>query len=206
MEHSLLVHAEVQRERYSTNTFESQPYTNNGFYLAISNIIKNKLPHLFLKGKDNTQREPRFRPSADSTSNRSKPFSNASNLPKRISSVSLYKEDDVDFSDPESIFYYGLNAVTGELPDEGSIEMEMYVNAVGELANDLNNFDSTKNNCAICGGKGHTFADCPKLNVESCKLCEAYLRLRLAANRFRRAINQIDQHNGNKYKGDMNML
>ena len=84
--------------------------------------------------------------------------------------------------------------------------MEMYINAVGELARDLNNFDSTKNNCAICGGKGHTFADCPELNVESCKLREAYLRLRLAANRFRRAITQIDQHNGNKYNGDMNML
>ena len=47
--------------------------------------------------------------------------------------------------------------------------------------------------------QGHTFAACPELNVESCKL-------RLAANRFRRAINQIDQHNGHKYKGDMNML
>ena len=43
MDHSILVHAKVQRERYSTNTFESQTYTNNGFYSAISNIIKNKL-------------------------------------------------------------------------------------------------------------------------------------------------------------------
>ncbi len=206
MDHSLLVHAKVQRERYSTNTFESQPYTNHGFYSAISNIVKNKLPHLFSKEKDITQRKPRFRSSAGSTSNRFKPFPNASNLPERISLVGSYEEEDVNFSDPESIYYYGLNAVTGKLPDAGSIEMEMYANAVRELASNLNNFDSTKNNCAICGGKGHTFADCPELNVESCKLREAYLRLRLAANRFRRAINQIDQHNGNKYNGDMNML
>ena len=195
MDHPLLVHAEVQRERYSTNTFKSLPYKNQVFYTAISNIVTNKLSHLFLKRKEDTQGDPRFRPSGGSVSNRFKSFSTVAKLPKLISSIGSYEKDDVDFTDPESIYYYGLNAVTCELPDEDSIEMEMYINAVGELANDLNNFDSTKNNCAICGGKGHTFANCPKLNVESCKLCEAYLRLCLVANRFRRAINQIDQPN-----------
>ena len=193
MDHSLLVHAEVQRERYSTNTFESLPYTNQGFYSSISNIVTNKLSYLFSKGKDATHRDPCFRPSAGSISNCFKTFPNVSKLPKRISSVNSYEEEDVDFTDPKSIYYYGLNAVTGEIPDAGSIdEIEMYVNAIRELARDLNNFDSSKNNCAICGGKGHTFADCPKLNVDSCKLREAYLRICLAANRFHRAIDQIN--------------
>ena len=125
---------------------------------------------------------------------------------KQLSSVNSFDEDDVDFADPYSVYHYGLNVVTGELPTDDSIEMAMYVNAVRELTEDLNNFDSTKNNCAICGGKGHTFADCPELNSDSCKLREAYLKIRLAANRFRKAINHIDQFHGNKYNGDMNLL
>ena len=80
-------------------------------------IVTNKLSHLFLKGKDPTQRDPRFRSSAGSTLNCFKPFPNASNYPKRISSVSSYKEEDVDFIDPESIYSYGLKAVTGVLPE-----------------------------------------------------------------------------------------
>ena len=91
------------------------------------------------------------------------------------------------------------------MPSDDSIEMTMYINAVRELTADLNNFDSIKNNCAICGGKGHTFADCLELNFDSCKLCEVYLKIRLAANRFRKAINHINEFHGNKYNEDMNL-
>ena len=68
MDHAIQVHAKVQRERFSTNMFESQPYKHNGFYAAISSIVKNKLPHLFSKGRDTTQRDSRFRSSTSSSS------------------------------------------------------------------------------------------------------------------------------------------
>lgn len=79
--------------------------------------------------------------------------------------MNYFDEEDVNFTDPYSVYHYGLNAVTGELPSDDSIEMAMYINAVRELTEDLNNFDSTKNNCAICGGKGHTFADCLRIRL-----------------------------------------
>ena len=58
----------------------------------------------------------------------------------------------------------------------------------------------------MCGGSGHLFNDCLELNSKYFKLREAYLKLQLAANHFCKAIDNIDQLYGNKYKGNMNVL
>ena len=59
-------------------------------------------------------------------------------------------DDEVDFTNFDSVFTYGLSAVTGDIPSKNDVYMLMYVNAVRELTSDLNGFDSKNSNCAVC--------------------------------------------------------
>lgn len=83
--------------------------------------------------------------------------------------------------------------------------MKMYANAVRDITTDIKHFDSSKkHNCAIFGGKNHSFADFSELL--NSKLKQAYIKNQLAANKFRNTINRLDHMNGNKCKGDVNLL
>ena len=121
-----------------------------------------------------------------------------------LSTNSLQDDDNVDFTDFASVFEYGFSAVHKDINEDDSFLMEMYVNVVRDIATDLKHFDLTKHDCAVCGGKNHSFADCPELL--NSKLKEAYIKICLTANGFLNVIRRLDNMNGNKYKGGVNLL
>ena len=53
----------------------------------------------------------------------------------------------------------------------------MFANAVAAVAKDLNQFDVKKHKCALCGGSGHDFDNCPE--VLQGYLKSAYICLQL---------------------------
>ena len=54
---------------------------------------------------------------------------------------------------------------------------------------------NTSQSCAICGGVGHNFSDCPALQ-DSTKVKEAYICLRVALKRFLNSIQKLHDGNG----------
>ena len=58
----------------------------------------------------------------------------------------------------------------------------MFTNAVVAVAKDLNRFDVKKHKCALCGGSGHNFDNCPE--VLQGDLESAYICLRLLVNKL----------------------
>ena len=48
-------------------------------------------------------------------------------------------------------------------------DKDIFVNTVKEMTRYLNCFDVKKRKCALCGGSGHNFDDCPKLTQSDLK-------------------------------------
>ena len=63
-------------------------------------------------------------------------------------------------------------------------DRSMFTNAVVAVAKDLNRFDVKKHKCALCGGSGHNFDNCPEVLKASGDLKSAYIRLRLLVNKL----------------------
>ena len=42
-------------------------------------------------------------------------------------------------------------------------DRSMFANAVAAVTKDLNRFDVKKHKCALCGGSGHNFDNCPEV-------------------------------------------
>ena len=47
----------------------------------------------------------------------------------------------------------------------------MFANVVAAFASDLNRFDVKKHKCALCGGSGHNFDNCPEVLQGDLKKC-----------------------------------
>ena len=76
------------------------------------------------------------------------------------------------------------------LPDDDDPNLQMFVNAVTEIATDLNRFDKTKYPCAVCDEKGHTFDTCPALKKSN--IAQLYLKLLLLCKRFVKGLRRLD--------------
>ena len=85
-------------------------------------------------------------------------------------------------TDASSIWEYCVNGFEHILPDNDDQNLQIIVNAVTEIATDLNRFDKTKFPCAVCDGKGHTFDTCPAL--KNSNIPQLYLKLLLLGKRF----------------------
>ena len=79
-----------------------------------------------------------------------------------------------------------------EIEDYHSIskgERSRFVNAVTQVVNDLNQFDVKKHKCALCGGSGHNFDNCPEVLQGDLK--SAYIRLRLLVNKLMSGLQKL---------------
>ena len=85
-----------------------------------------------------------------------------------INSVSSIKNFCLDGIDD----YYAISKVNRDI----------FINAVGAVAKDLNRFDFKKHKCALCGGSGHNFDNCPEVLQGDLK--SAYICLRLLVNKL----------------------
>ena len=65
----------------------------------------------------------------------------------------------------------------------------MFTNAVAAVAKDLNWFDVKKHKCALCGGSGHNFDNCPEILKGDLK--SAYIRLRLLVNKLMSGLQKL---------------
>ena len=68
-------------------------------------------------------------------------------------------------------------------------ERLMFANAVAAVGTDLNKFDVKKHKCALCGGSGHNFDNCPE--VLNGDLKSAYIRLRLLVNKLMSGLHKL---------------
>lgn len=111
-------------------------------------------------------------------------FNKYSNKSKRrvwyfsSSTHSLQADDGINFTGFDSVFEYGLKAVRKPITEDDSFLLEMLVNtnhdhnsfwmeiylyADYKICPGIKNFKSSKQNCAICGGREHSFATRAKL-------------------------------------------
>ena len=65
----------------------------------------------------------------------------------------------------------------------------MFANAVAAVTKDLNRFDVKKHKCALCGGSGHNFDNCPEVLKGDLK--SAYIRLRLLVNKLMSGLQKL---------------
>ena len=65
----------------------------------------------------------------------------------------------------------------------------MFANAVAAVTKDLNRFDVKKHKCALCGGSGHNFDNCPEVLQGDLK--SAYIRLRLLVNKLMSGLQKL---------------
>ena len=65
----------------------------------------------------------------------------------------------------------------------------MFANAVAAVTKDLNRFDVKKYKCALCGGSGHNFDNCPEVLQGDLK--SAYIRLRLLVNKLMSGLQKL---------------
>ena len=63
------------------------------------------------------------------------------------------------------------------------------MNAFAAVANDLNRFDVKKHKCALCGGSGHNFNNCPEVLHGDLK--SAYIRLQLLVNKLMSGLQKL---------------
>ena len=68
-------------------------------------------------------------------------------------------------------------------------DRSMFTNAVAAVAKDLNRFDVKKHKCALCGGSGHNFDNCPEVLQGDLK--SAYIRLRLLVNKLMSGLQKL---------------
>ena len=68
-------------------------------------------------------------------------------------------------------------------------DRSMFVNAVASVAKDLNLFDVKKHKCALCGGSGHNFDNCPE--VLQSDLRSAYICLQLLVNKLMSGLQRL---------------
>ena len=79
-----------------------------------------------------------------------------------------------------------------EIEDYHSIskgERSRFINAVAQVTKDLNKFDVKKHKCALCGGSGHNFDNCPEVLQGDLK--SAYIRLRLLVNKLMSGLKKL---------------
>ena len=65
----------------------------------------------------------------------------------------------------------------------------MFANAVAAVANDLNRFDVKQHKCALCGGSGHNFDNCPEVLQGDLK--SAYICLQLLVNKLMSGLQKL---------------
>ena len=137
------------------------------------------------------------------TSNRrdsSRSFNRRSYSRDRSRVSGLYLRDEVDstgepeFTLDEQMERVNINSVQSVkdfcldgIDDYYSIsktDRSMFTNAVVAVAKDLNRFDVKKHKCALYGGSGHNFDNCPEVLKASGDLKSAYIRLRLLVNKL----------------------
>ena len=65
----------------------------------------------------------------------------------------------------------------------------MFTNAIAVVAKDLNNFNVKKHKCALCGGSGHNFDNCPEVLQGDLK--SIYICLRLLVNKLMLGLHKL---------------
>lgn len=65
----------------------------------------------------------------------------------------------------------------------------LFVNAVTEMAQDLNWFNVKKLKCALCGTSGHNFDDCPEVTQSDLK--GFYIHLQLLNNKLMPGLKKL---------------
>ena len=65
----------------------------------------------------------------------------------------------------------------------------MFANAVAAVTKDLNQFTVKKHKCALCGGSGHNFDNCPEVLQGDLK--SAYICLRLLVNKLMSGLQKL---------------
>ena len=86
-----------------------------------------------------------------------------------------------------------------DLSDAPRLDSHLLVKGINAIAKDFNSsgrsaFDTSRS-CAVCGGVGHNLSACPALQ-DSTKVKEAYIRLRVALNRFLNSTQKLRDGNG----------
>lgn len=87
-----------------------------------------------------------------------------------------------------SIWNYCVHGL--DLAADDDFDLGLFVNAIEEIASDMNRFNKNKHPCAICGQCGHSFDGCPQLKNTNIK--QAYIHLLLLANRFVWGFNKLN--------------
>ena len=80
--------------------------------------------------------------------------------------------EDVNINNVQSIKDFCLDGID-DYYSISKVNRNMFTDAVGADAKDLNQFDVKKHRCALCGGYGHNFDNCPKILQNDLK--DAYL-------------------------------
>ena len=65
----------------------------------------------------------------------------------------------------------------------------MFANAVAAVTKDLNLFDVKKHKCALCGGSGHNFDNCPEVLQGDLK--SEYIQLQLLVNKLMSGFHKL---------------
>ena len=106
-------------------------------------------------------------------------------------------------TDPSRIRDYCIHGLEHHIPDNIDPNLQMFLNAVTEIASDLNRFDKSKYSCAICDQKGHTFDTCPAL--KNSNILQLYLKLLLLGKHFVLGLCRLDP-TGNKHNNNLNVV
>ena len=96
--------------------------------------------------------------------------------------------EDVNINSVESIMDFCLDSVDN-YSSISKGERDIFVHAVGSVAKDLNQFDVKKHKCALCGGSGHIFDNCPEILQGDLK--GAYICLQLLVNKLMSGLQKL---------------
>ena len=96
--------------------------------------------------------------------------------------------------DPFSIWEHCVHGL--DLPANDAFHLKLFVNAIEEIATDMNHFNKDKYPCAICGQKGHSFDGCPQFN--NTNLEQAYIWLLLIVIHFIQGLKNLDPSSQNQ--------
>ena len=213
MDDPMIIWGEVQRERHSSDTNTADKYKNGNFLNTLGQLI-NRLKTRRKIGRITRDRDrDRDRssiPREIRTSNRrdsSRPFTRRSysrdRSRSRVSGL-YFGDDDSSYNDQgmtleQQMERVNINSVRSiadfcldEIEDFNSIsqgQMSRFINAVSQVKRDLNQFDVKKHKCALCGGSGHNFDNCPEVLQGDLK--SAYIRLRLLVNKLMSGLKKL---------------